>query len=94
MYMSKFGNQANWQNAGRNPGDSFLERVSLIFMAVVSFWLIAPQPAHAYINLATGSLLVQAWAASWFALLFYGKALCRPLSDFMKMRSARKGMDA
>jgi len=82
------------RDARLSPGDSFLERAGLVFMAAASFWLIAPQPAHAYINLATGSLFIQMWAASWLALLFYGKALCRPILDFMKMHCARKGTDA
>jgi len=86
------GNQNNVgpRNAQQRPARSWLEAIFSIFMAFASISLIAPQPAHAYINIATGSIVMQMWAASWLALLFYSKAICRPMSDCLKAHFAPK----
>jgi hypothetical protein len=90
------GNQSNvgWRSSQKRPSNSWIEATCSIFMALASISLIAPQPAHAYINIATGSIVLQMWAAGWLSLLFYGKAIWRPMANCLKAHLAQKNEHA
>ncbi len=92
--MFRYHNKTDQHTTLARLANSWVERAFLMFMAFASMWLIAPQPAHAYVNLATGSLLMQMWAASWLALLFYGKVIWRTVCDYIKVHYAQKSWHA